>query len=230
MPVSGQQAPVADPGQLSSGQLLVSCQLSGCSSSGAMDFAGLADLCRARGGGGEQGSCVVDGAPAPPARAVGGQGMAGLHLGRPPRTLKRVCDTLVRPGLRLSRNRARARVQAEERPVSPPSPPALKMRSGSTTLNSILNDMILPGIEVKKKQKKEKKKKKSSLKKAFNKFRTTQQVVDDKSGRPSSPALSYDSGSGDDLGPVKNTVKTFRQSVTESVTVHWPLQCQVQTS
>jgi hypothetical protein len=94
--------------------------------------------------------------------------------------------------------------------------------------------MILPTMAVKKKHKKkeEKKKKKHSIKKAFNKLRPSLQVqamAEDRAPRPASPTLSYDSGSGDEgARPVKTRpVKTFAQPVTDSVTVHWPLQCQV---
>ena len=46
--------------------------------------------------------------------------------------------------------------------------------------------------------------------------------------RPSSPTLSYDSGSGDEEGPQLGIgVKTFEKVITDSVSVHWPIQCQV---
>ena len=46
--------------------------------------------------------------------------------------------------------------------------------------------------------------------------------------RPSSPTLSYDSGSGDEDGlQLGIGVKTFEKKISDTVSVHWPVQCQV---
>ena len=47
--------------------------------------------------------------------------------------------------------------------------------------------------------------------------------------RAGSPTLSYDSGSGDEEGPQLGIgVKTTTQKVSDTVSVNFPIQCQVQ--
>ena len=81
--------------------------------------------------------------------------------------------------------------------------------------------------------------KKKAKKKKTNKFRNHikatmrlsemfEKNIDRDGGGAVSPTLSYDSGSGDEEGPTLGIgVKTTTQRVSDSVSVNFPLQCQV---
>ena len=82
-------------------------------------------------------------------------------------------------------------------------------------------------------QNKKKGKKKTNRFKNHIKARTLISRLSKNSGgqnkeRSSSPTLSYDSGSGDEEGlSLGIGVKTFEKKISDTVSVHWPVQCQV---